>query len=221
MLTQDAMNYLLRWIPPRDALSLRATCHEMSQLVGNAQLYWYYQCEPSTVKAHKDGTQINACWFNNTPTFKLIESIEQNNPEASVGFIDDKWRCIRKHKTSIDFHYCYFGNHIDATVASLTPVGLQPPNFDTTQGQWMYQFLFQQFKKATQYFKRIPYKRRERILLEEQIRYHEEAIHEKKRHLNWIRMYEENDTCIQDSPFFRKQLKKYHKTRKRKRRKKK
>jgi hypothetical protein len=223
MLTQDTMNYLLHWVPPRDALALRATCYEMFNLVTKAHVYWYYQCQDETVKAHKLHTQIYACNFQYQRRTDLLENMEKNNPDIDISkYIDgdfSRYAIGTAHKNFIDFDLCTRAKHIDQEPQYLKPVGLRPQHFHLDHGYPIYLYMLKQMREAQKYFKRIPSVRRERRLMENQLKLHEAAVHERKRRLQWLSLYEDNENCIKESPFHGKMISKYHKTRLRKKRK--
>lgn len=226
---RESIKLILRYVPAKDALSLRACSKKLNKLITESQLYWWYQNHLEFKKIHcKPFTRTCLLTYNNRSaavnhilkvsneaiaTLEVYKHQYPNNSNAWKNLlISNFFYLIPHHFCDRPKHYSYipilFGEY------SVT----ETPEFNMVKdplvhGYQMYHYLFKSFKNKRKQLKNLNAEKakQETGAIHDRLIALESEKRDLKRRLSIVENYEEQHDKIESAPFSRKRVKSYHK----------
>ena len=213
----QSIKILLQYIPPKDALSLRACCKQLNKHISYCEEYWYMQNLNISKLVHIEPFGFHCLNDVYTNRLKIMEYLKKHpefnyngyslNPHRDQQYfklIPPSFCGRMKHFTSIPI---LFGEYVqDAHNHKNT----SDPDKDGLQ---MYKYLFKSFKSIKSKVKRIRPNKVKTELSKSQLRIEEleSQLRLEKQKLDLYENYEQKKQLVETSVFFRKRSAKYHK----------
>ena len=228
---RESLKLILRYVPPKDALALRACSRVLNKLIIENQLYWWYQVQnqhkPVTRHVHVKPFTLNCIdmrYKNNMPiAYQYLMEHHNYDGEIDAFHFTSGFNVLRtcQHFIKlIPISYCANPKHYEDIPVLLLgdQLLMETPEFKAIEspvehGYQMYQYLFTSMKRIRT---QVNYVKTEHIPQQQMVIQNQlDSMHVEKRKLKrklqLLDQHEELTAKLAASPFHKKRMKSYHK----------